>query len=113
MSLLNTLPDELMRKIYTFLNPINEYINYVKALDSYNPLSKDASQLYKDFDEMSRECDINDSIHYITCSASISCLLLGNLQDISEFLKKTLSSTAQKSTIIWENFNTKNKWSTQ
>lgn len=88
MSLLNTLPDELMRKIYTFLNPINEYINYVKALDSYNPLSKDASQLYKDFDEMSRECDINDSIHYITCSASISCLLLGNLQDISEFLKK-------------------------
>ena len=88
MSLFNTLPDELMRNIYTFINPINEYTKYVKALDSYNTLTEDASQLYQDFDEMSPACDMDETINYITCSASISCLLLENLQDVSEFLKK-------------------------
>ena len=82
------LPDEILRCIYQFINPIFEYENYIKTMRSSNDLTLDLSiQLNETYNILYR----GSAEYKLTCFEALSAnssLQTEYLREINKFLKK-------------------------
>ena len=68
------LPDEILRKIYQYINPIFEYKKYIDIVKDYKEISKNLSEMIYTHDERMLFGDIKVRIDSCTEMASLSNL---------------------------------------
>ena len=82
------LPDEILRKIYQYINPIFEYKKYIDIVKDYKEISKNLSEMIYTHDERMLFGDIKVRIDSCTEMASLSNLQIKYLAEIDNFIKK-------------------------
>lgn len=82
------IPDEILRKIYQYINPIFEYKNYVDKVKDYKEYLKNFSEMIRTHRETMFYRNIKVRIDSCKEIASISCLQIEYLAEIEDFIKK-------------------------
>ncbi len=90
MSLLNTLPDDIIHKIYRYINPIFDYTNYVENMKNFHTITENVSTMYNDFynSDVVHHRDIHQNLLFVSVAAQMTNLQLKCLQKINEFIKQ-------------------------
>ena len=79
------LPDELVRKVYSYILPIYDYIYYNKALEQYHNDNETVTEICQARHNI---ITINDRIEYNDVIATYACLMNSYLVVIRDFLKE-------------------------
>lgn len=79
------LPDELIRKIYQYINPIYEYHKYLRALQNHDDENRSFDNILETRNNISF---IDAKIHYLDVVASYALLMQENLSFIHSFIQK-------------------------
>ena len=86
MSRLNVLPDDIIKLIYKYINPIFDYVNYAKNIENYNDITDEILDILEDSVSIHTQGNIDERYQLDTALASISILQMEYLSNIKEFI---------------------------